>query len=139
MGEFESRFISVNQAKRIKNPSERAFSLNAIAAGFLLFDPPPIYCNPPVPDKNGDIKKTITKPDFEVVDPTFHLSMLVEVTNGGGHEAHKLTQRLVVEQAGVENYTLITGNQITQLQKAASRSEKREILFEFFNWNPYGD
>ncbi len=63
--------------------------------------------------------------------------MFVEVTNGGGYDFHKLTQRLVVEQAGVENYALITGHQIAQLEEASSPQEKREILFGFFHWNPY--
>jgi len=60
--------------------------------------------------------------------------MHIEITNGSGRTDHKAAQKRVVEAAGVENYTVITGNQLKELCERQTPVEKRLFLLTIFGW-----
>ncbi len=113
---------------------EKKFKEQAAIAGLLVEKPKTIVSNHPVEDRNGKIKKTKTLPDCFVIDPLSQNSMHIEITNGSGRTDHKAAQKRVVEAAGVENYTVITGNQLKELCERQTPVEKRLFLLTIFGW-----
>ncbi len=130
----EKTELSKNQVKAIKDMAERQFALCVLAAGLKIAYGPSIRCNPPVPDKNGDQKKVVTKPDFLVIDPPTKREAFVEVTHGNGDAASKEAQRRVVAQAGITNYYLVTGNSVALLVTLPN-NQKRTRLNVLLKWD----
>ncbi|MBI3385576.1 hypothetical protein HY031_00660 [Candidatus Gottesmanbacteria bacterium] len=128
MGKEKNRSLGENKA-------ERAFAEAAIKAGLEIRRSPSIRCDPPVEDKNGDPKKTVTTPDFQVFDRELEKSMFVEVTQGDGKLSSKAAQLRVAIQADIENYIQLTGDQIAALSLASTSEKKRELLRTFFGWD----
>ncbi len=88
----------------------------------------------PVEDKHGEIKKTVTTPDFIVEDTVSQKWMYVEVTQGSGSWSSKAAQERVVQAAGVENYIQLTGRQIEQLVAEEKAELRKLLIIAFFNW-----
>jgi len=117
------------------NQKERKFSHSALEAGFLVYPGVAITCFPPVEDRRGNTKKTVTKPDFLVIHPTNHdLREHVEITNGAGHLPSKDAQRRVIEQAGIENYSVLTGYEVDEFSGLATPQIKFVWLCNRFSW-----
>ena len=96
-------------------------------------DCPSIRCdNCPVENKNGDLLKKVTKPDCYVCDPKTKQGMYVEITNGNGNGKHKKAQRRVVEAAGVNNYFVLTGDHMNQLEEVDTAEEALVLVFDWF-------
>ena len=91
--------------------------------------------NCPVENKNGDLLKKVTKPDCYVWDPKKERGMFAEITNGIGDNKHKRAQRRVVEAAGVDNYFVLTGDHMNQLEEVDSAEEILDLVFNWFGWD----
>jgi hypothetical protein len=110
------------------------FGIEAREAGFKVENPKSIRIDQPVEDKNGIIQKTVTVPDYWIIDPSTELSMHVEVTTGGGETPHKEAQARVVAAAGVDNYVMITGAMVKALAAETTKAGKYMLLCSFFGW-----
>lgn len=105
---------------------------------FSLLPGGSIECDPPVKNKKGDKVKRVTTPDFQVYDEVSDRVMYVEVTKVNGDTPHKKAQRRVVEQAGVDNYIVLTGAEIQLLQEIADVEEVESLLTCWFGWEMDG-
>lgn len=114
-----------------RDPTEKEFSIIAQNAGFEVRPPRSIRCEKPVRVKGR--QKTVTTPDFEVIDPETGKRGYVEVTKGNGQWPSKKAQRLVAERAGIENYVQITGEGLERL-KRAEPGKRKELLEEMIRW-----
>ena len=114
--------------------TEDNFKNAALAAGFDIQPSPSIRSPYPVTDKHGDESKVVTQPDWYVVNPQTGKGMYVEVTNGNGSTEHKAAQLRVARAAGVENYQVVTGDQVEILHRLKSRKDKRTFLMALFGW-----
>lgn len=117
------------------NEKERSFSASALEAGCIVLPGIPIECFPPVADRRGNLKKTITTPDFYCIHPTMHqLREHVEITNGRGELPSKEAQLRVVIQAGITNYIVFTGFEVDELSGLTTPRLKLEWLCDRFCW-----
>ncbi len=113
---------------------EREFSVQAVLAGFMVQLSPSISCEEPVADKNGEVKKTKTTPDFLVTNQATNEVMFVDVTRGSGCSPSKFAQKRVVAAAGVENYRKVTGEILELLMSISEPAGKRAVLLQLFDW-----
>lgn len=113
-----------------RNSNESLFEQIAVHSGFCVFPPRSIRINAPVADKCGIVRKTVTTPDWYVVDQKSGREVHVEITDSSGCTPHKDAQRRVIEKAKVLNYVVITGDQIQQLSILSS-DERRQLLSQY--------
>lgn len=116
-----------------RKTTETQFANLAKNAGFIVKPGKSIRIEKPVKDKNGLTKKIVTTPDFFITDPKNDLNFHIEVTDSSGNTPHKSAQKRVIDSAGIQNYVVITGNQIEKVQKLLSPKEQKEILLQFFH------
>jgi len=116
-----------------RNTAETKFSRLATEAGFEVQQPHAIRIENPVADKNGELKKMVTSPDFYVVIPYTGQGIHIEVTDSSGDTPHKQAQQRVVDEAGVTNYLVICGDQIEQLATLMTAEEKYNFLLNIFS------
>jgi hypothetical protein len=117
-----------------RNLIEKLFYHGAEDAGLDIQDPPSIKCDKPVADKEGRFRKTKTTPDFSIYDPSTGNSALIEVTNGSGNTPHKRAQQAVVDEAGVDNYYQLTGDQVRGFYNEPTPERKRSFLWALLGW-----
>jgi hypothetical protein len=114
--------------------NEKRFAKLASEAGFEVSSPLAIKIETPVENKNGKPVKTTTVPDCLISDPLTGQKMHVEITNGSGTTPHKAAQKRVIEAAGIDNYQVITGNDIRELESQVTQAEKRQFILGIFGW-----
>lgn len=114
--------------------TERLFYKAVLELGLNITPAPSIRSPYPVADRFGEIRKTVTQPDFLVRDIPLQREMLVEVTTSSGDLEAKRAQQRVVEAAGVANYIQLTGDQIRALAQTEYLNQRKELLFSFFGW-----
>src|SRR3990167_4465081 len=130
----QQKELTLESAQRLHDSAERKFAIAAIEAGLEVKTGPSIRCKQPVEDKTGRKRKTVTQPDFTIVDPSDPKSPLhVEVTNGKCTSPSKQAQRRVVEQARVDNYVQLSGDAVEELASAETPQSKRTFLSKLFS------
>lgn len=131
--EKQPRPLTLEEIKKtFKDPTERQLALDAFHAGLMVYPGRRITSPHPVQDRNGEVKKTATTPDLFVIDPT-ELSEHIEVTRGNGNSPHKQAQLRVVAAAGIDNYSLVKGNQAWFLS-IIPKHKKRAFFGILFGW-----
>lgn len=121
-----------------KNKTEQLFAKVAREAGLQVHPPRPIRIESPVESRRGELTKVVTTPDFYVVEPDSGQSAHVEVTNGSGNNEHKQAQKRVVEAAGVNNYVVLTGDQVASIDVQVNAYNKRALLIAMLGWYQIG-
>lgn len=76
------RRLNITEASKIKDFFERGLAVSVLSVGLELCDGSAIHCDRPVKNKWLDLKKRVTHPDFEVIEPSTRRSVHVEVTAG---------------------------------------------------------
>lgn len=117
-----------------KNRTEQLFEKVAREVGLQIHQPHPIRINYPVENRFGEIRKVVTTPDFFVVEPMSGQTAHVEVTNGSGNNSHKHAQQRVVDAAGIDNYIMLTGDQVAMVDQQPTYVEKRSLLIGLLGW-----
>lgn len=102
-----------------------------VSAGFVVTDPQSIRIDDAVENKAGVRKKRVTTPDFHVIDPATGKIARIEVTKGSGSTPHKQSQLSVVIAADINNYYVLTGNDIRMILE---REDMRAAFCELFGW-----
>jgi hypothetical protein len=116
-----------------KNHKERLFQEAAVDAGLSIEQPPSIRIEEPIFGPRGK-QKTVTTPDFKIIDPRTGQTALVEVTNGRGNTPHKRRQRKIAQKAGVENYVQVSGKDVEKLAQESDPNKVRTLMFALLGW-----
>lgn len=117
-----------------KNKTEKQFFQIIIELDELEIRLSPSIRSPyPVANRCGEIKKTVTQPDFLVTRLTTGQTMFVEITTSSGNLPAKEAQLRVVEAAKVKNYIQISGDQVNRLFNTPIEA-RLEVIIELFGW-----
>jgi hypothetical protein len=117
------------------NATEQQVLDLALEAGFTVTNAETIRIESPVPDKKDCRKKTVTVPDFHIIDPHTGNVAIVEVTKGSGDTPHKLAQKRVVEEAHISNYYVLTGDKINAIAECPTGEGKYQVFCQLFAWS----
>jgi hypothetical protein len=116
-----------------RDHTERLFYRVVSSLGLKIEISPSIRSPYAVADKNGEIRKVVTQPDFLVTDVPMERSMYVEITTSSGDLDAKRAQQRVVEAAGITNYIQLTGDQVHALSLQQG-TPSQFLLFSYFGW-----
>lgn len=114
--------------------TERRFSHTTQETGLEVLPSPSIRAPYPVADRYGNVKKVVTHPDFLVRDSDAGLESFVEITTSSGDLPAKEAQRRVVAAAGIENYVVLTGDDVDLLEQTFPPEVRKQLLFWMFGW-----
>lgn len=116
-------------------PTEIEFIRQAEMAGLIVVESPRIYCQKPVASSHSGKTIKSTLPDCVAIDPYLPNFTYVEVTDGNKSTGHKKAQRRVIKAAKVQNYVVVTENELSRLISYEEPELKLAYLYNLFGWN----